>query len=65
MSKFLQKINPFNWLENFFIKRMVKKIIKLFPKLKEKGLLAIEKHGDELKQMVEIKIVEFIESIKK
>ncbi len=64
MFKFLEKINPFNWLENLVIKRIVKKIIKGFPTLKAKGVDFFENHKEEILQKVKVTIFEFIQKHK-
>lgn len=64
MLKFLEKINPFNWLENFVIKRIVKKITKGFPTLKAKGVDFFENHKEEILQKVKVTIFEFIQKHK-
>ena len=64
MFNFLEKINPFNWLENFVIKRIVKKITKGFPTLKTKGVDFFETHKEEIIQKVKVTIFEFIQKHK-
>ena len=54
----------FNLFERFVIRRITKKIIKLAPVLKEKGLEILEKHTDEIIEKVEETIVKFIEGYK-
>lgn len=54
----------FNLIEKFFIKRFAKKIVKLLPELKIKGIEIIEKQTDELLEKVKECIVGFIESRK-
>ena len=52
----------FNFLEKFIFKRIVKKLIKAFPSLKEKGLKIYEENKEEIIQKVKTVI---LESIKK
>ncbi len=54
----------FNLFERFVIRRIAKKIVKLLPELKEKGLEIIEKYKDELLEKVKETIVNFIEEHK-
>ena len=54
----------FNLFERFVIRRLAKKIVKLVPELKEKGLEIIEKHADEILEKVKETIVKFIEEHK-
>ncbi len=54
----------FNWFERFVIRRLAKKIVKLMPELKEKGLEIIEKYSDEILEKVKEAIVKFIEEHK-
>lgn len=54
----------FNWFERFVIRRLAKKVVKLVPELKEKGLEIIEKHADEILEKVKETIVKFIEEHK-
>ncbi len=54
----------FNWLEKFVIKRIAKKIVKLMPELKEKGIEIIEKHADEILEKVKETILKFLEEHK-
>lgn len=64
MLKFLKKLNPFNWLENFVIKRIVKKITKSFPSLKKKAIEIFENEKEEILQKVQVTIFEYIEKHK-
>ena len=52
----------FNFLEKFVFKRIVKKLVKAFPGLKEKGLKVYEENKEEIIQKVKTVI---LESIKK
>lgn len=68
MTKFLEKINPLNWIENFIIKRLAKKVIKMLPDLQEKGKEVIndysqkiEENAENLLEEIKITIVKFIE----
>lgn len=54
----------FNFLEKFVFKRIVKKLIKAFPSLKEKGLEIYENNKEEILQKVKVTILEFIEKHK-
>lgn len=54
----------FNWFERFVIRRLAKKVVKLMPELKEKGLEIIEKYKDEILEKVKETIVKFIEEHK-
>ena len=63
MLKFLEKINPLNWIENFVIKRIAKKLAKAIPALKEKGVEYIEEHAEELVQKVKITIFEYLQKL--
>lgn len=54
----------FNFFERFVIRRITKKIIKIAPVLKEKGLDILEKHADEFFEKLEETIVKFIEKHK-
>ncbi len=54
----------FNLFERFVIRRIIKKIIKIAPVLKEKGLEILEKHTDEILEIVEETIVKVIEGYK-
>lgn len=63
MFKFLEKINPLNWIEKFIIKRIAKKIVKAFPSLKEKGVEYIEEHEEELGQKVKVTIFEYLQKL--
>lgn len=54
----------FNWLENFVIKRIVKKVIKGFPTLKAKGVDFFENHKKEILQKVKVTIFEFVQKHK-
>lgn len=54
----------FNFLEKFVFKRKVKKLVKAFPSLKEKGLKIYEEHKEEIIQKVNTVIVEYIEKHK-
>lgn len=54
----------FNFLEKFVFKRIVKKIIKAFPSLKDKGLKIYEENKEEIIQKVKVTILEFIEKHK-
>lgn len=54
----------FNFLEKFIFKRIVKKLIKAFPSLKEKGLKIYEENKEEIIQKVKTVILEYIEKHK-
>ena len=54
----------FNWFERFVIRRLAKKVVKLMPELKEKGLEIVEKYTDEILEKVKETIVKFIEEHK-
>ncbi len=54
----------FNLFERFVIRRLAKKVVKLVPELKEKGLEIVEKHADEIIEKVKEAIVKFIEEHK-
>ncbi|MBR5012931.1 MAG: hypothetical protein IKY15_03225 [Clostridia bacterium] len=53
----------FNFLEKFIFKRLVKKIIKAFPSLKEKGLKLYEENKEEIIQKVKNTILEHIKKL--
>lgn len=53
----------FNFLEKFIFKRLVKKIIKAFPSLKEKGLKLYEENKEEIIQKVKIVILEHLKKL--
>ena len=68
MAKFLEKINPMNWIEKIIIKKMAKRIIKKLPDLQEKGIEVIneysekiEKSAENLLEEIKITIVKHIE----
>lgn len=52
-----------NFLEKFVFKRIVKKIIKAFPSLKEKGLKIYEENKDEIIQKVKTIILEHLKKL--
>lgn len=52
----------FKWLENFVIKRIIKRISKELPELKEKALEYWEDNKDEIIEKVKDAIVDFIKS---
>lgn len=54
----------FNFLEKFIFKRIVKKLIKAFPSLKEKGLKVYEENKEEIIQKVKTVILERIKKHK-
>ena len=54
----------FNLFERFVIRRLAKKVVKLVPELKEKGLEIVEKYADEILEKVKETIVKFIEEHK-
>lgn len=54
----------FNWLEKFVIKRIAKKLLKVFPTLKEKGAKLIEENEEEILQKVKVTIFEYIQKLK-
>ncbi len=54
----------FNFFERFVIKRLAKKVVKLIPELKEKGLEIVEKYTDEIMEKVKETILKFIEEHK-
>ncbi len=64
MFEIFKKINLFNFIEIFVIKRIAKKIIKAFPSLKDKGLEIIETHKEEILQKIQIVIFKYIEKYK-
>lgn len=53
----------FNFLEKFVFKRIVKKLIKAFPSLKEKGLKIYEENKEEIIQKVKTVILERIKKL--
>ena len=53
----------FNFLEKFVFKRIVKKLIKAFPSLKDKGLKIYEENKDEIIQKVKTVILERIKKL--
>lgn len=53
----------FNFLEKFVFKRIVKKLIKAFPSLKEKGLKVYEENKEEIIQKVKTIILERIKKL--
>lgn len=53
----------FNFLEKFIFKRLVKKIIKAFPSLKEKGLKLYEENKEEIIQKVKTVILEHLKKL--
>lgn len=63
MLKFLEKINPLNWIEKIIIKRMAKKLAKALPKLKDKGVKYIEETAEELEQKVKVTIFEHLQKL--
>lgn len=63
-KNFFEKINPLNWIENFVIKRIAKKVVKALPSLKEKGLEIIETHAEEIFQKVKITIFNYLQEHK-
>ena len=54
----------FNWFERFIIRKLAKKVVKLMPEFKEKGLEIVEKHADEILEKVKETILKFIEEHK-
>lgn len=52
-----------NFLEKFVFKRLVKKIIKAFPSLKEKGLKLYEENKEEIIQKVKTVILEHLKKL--
>lgn len=50
------------WLEKFVIKRIIKRISKELPELKEKALKYLEDNKDEIIEKVKEAIVNFIKS---
>ena len=50
----------FNFLEKFVFKRIVKKLIKAFPSLKEKGLKVYEENKEEIFEKIKVVIVEHL-----
>lgn len=53
----------FNFLEKFVFKRIVKKLIKAFPSLKDKGLKIYEENKEEILQKVKTVILERIKKL--
>ena len=53
----------FNFLEKFVFRRIVKKLIKAFPSLKEKGLKIYEENKEEIIQKVKTVILERIKKL--
>lgn len=53
----------FNFLEKFIFKRIVKKLVKAFPCLKEKGLKIYEENKEEIIQKVKNTIFEYIKKL--
>jgi histone H3/H4 len=53
----------FNFLEKFVFKRIVKKLIKAFPSLKDKGLKVYEENKEEIIQKVKTVILELIKKL--
>jgi len=53
----------FNFLEKFVFKRIVKKLIKAFPSLKDKGLKIYEENKEEIIQKVKTVILERIKKL--
>ena len=54
----------FNLFERFVIRRLAKKVVKLMPEFKEKGLEIAEKYSDEIFEKVKETILKFIEEHK-
>ncbi len=54
----------FNLFERFVIRRIAKKIVKLVPEVKERGIEIVERHADEIFEKVEETIIKFIEEHK-
>lgn len=54
----------FNLFERFVIRRLAKKVVKLMPEFKEKGLEIVEKYTDEILEKVKETILKFIEEHK-
>lgn len=50
----------FKWLEKFVIKRIIKRITKELPELKEKATAYLEDNKDEIIEKVKDLIVDFI-----
>lgn len=53
----------FNFLEKFVFKRIVKKIVKAIPSLKEKGLKIYEENKEEIIQKVKTVILEHLKKL--
>lgn len=53
----------FNFLEKFVFKRIVKKLIKAFPSLKDKGLKIYEENKEEIIQKVKTVIFEHLKKL--
>ena len=53
----------FNFLEKFVFKRIVKKLVKAFPTLKEKGLKIKEENKEEIIQKVKTVILEHLKKL--
>ena len=64
MLKFLEKINPLNWIENFVVKRLIKKVTKGFPSLKAKAIEVLKNETEEILQKVKVTILEYVEKYK-
>ncbi len=54
----------FNWFERFVIRRLAKKVVKLMPEFKEKGLEIVEKYADEILEKVKETVIRFVEENK-
>jgi histone H3/H4 len=50
-----------NWLEKILIKKLAKKVIKKFPKFKEKGVDFVEEKAEKLFEKIEMAIFQFVE----
>lgn len=64
MLKFLEKINPLNWIENFVVKRLIKKVTKAFPSLKTKAIEVLKNETEEVLQKIKVVILEYVEKHK-
>lgn len=64
MFNFLEKINPLNWIENFVVKRLIKKVTKGFPSLKDKAIEVLKNETEEVLQKIKVVIYEYVEKHK-
>lgn len=62
LKNFFKKLNPVTAIQTWAIKRFAKKVIEVFPDLKEKGLDIIEKYSEELFNKIQIAVIQFVES---